>query len=459
LKAPSKKTKETFEMRLRHVEKLVERGRVRLTGKVQIADSEELDVWFEYADEFADFICESGDAFVPALLIASMYRAEKLDIEVPISYRLFSNIARLQDIYAQFHPEKLTKIQFTAARYEELAWSSNIYVGAFFSLGVDSFYTLHKDMAGRLADSPPISHLIYMTGLELPLRRYNQNQEDAVKSTVSLVAKEAKKNCIFGSTNVRDALLNFGWGLYCYGAGLASVALSLSERLGHVLINSTHPYTYVIPWGSSPMFDHLWSSEKVNIVHIGSEVGRAEKIYYSLSNDALAMKYLRTCVDNEGGVGNCGCCYKCTRTMTSLYIAGKLGRVPVFPSRLDWRALKKDFVTRNDLGYAEENLKLAKEHSKDKRLTRLLERQIEDAKAEEFFRGKTFVKALVLAMSWYLFTAPKQRVIRFLRNVLRRMEGKSEFWARVVAFLRKRRRKYGPRNAPTREVDDATLRP
>ncbi|MGH3147882.1 MAG: hypothetical protein ACRDTR_18995, partial [Rubrobacter sp.] len=101
-----------------------------------------------------------------------------------------------------------------------------------------------------------------------------------------------------------------------------------------VLIAAGLSYAELVPRGTHPMLDPLWSTELTTIVHDGCEMTRVEKVAY-ISEHETAMKWLRVCFRNPDGAYNCGRCKKCLYTMIALRIAGALERCETLPSDLD----------------------------------------------------------------------------------------------------------------------------
>ncbi|NEO34139.1 MAG: hypothetical protein F6K36_27785 [Symploca sp. SIO3C6] len=382
-------------MKLVHVEKRISNEKVRLVGIVQMDNlGQEIELYFEYPQRFADFVIESADAFVPALLLPAMERGENLEIQPPISEKLWLNLRLIQDIIYQWHPETFKKVQVFAEKPSKYEPHSSNKVGAFFSLGVDSFYTLHKHVNSISPNLPHISHLIHMKGIEFPLSYYRDNQEQEVINRIKDVAEEIGIDVIFGETNIRTHF-PLKWGLHYHGAGLASVALSLSGGLKSVLIPSTDSYKTIFHWGSSPLLDHWWSTETTNIFHDGSEVERVEKTAKFLDKDPLARKYLRVCLKNYGSETNCGKCTKCVRTMLPLYVSGKLNLFPTFPDQLpkNWDKILH-INDEHDLSHAEAILELAKECDADPQLLTSLSSKIEYARYAIFFEQQNLLAAI-----------------------------------------------------------------
>ena len=418
-------------MKLVQVKKVISNDRIRLTGiALTGSKNEEIELYFEYPERFASFVNESGDIFVPALLIPSMFQGEDLIIDMPVSKKLFRNLNTIQDIFQDWYPHKMQKIKIVAAEQKDYERKPGNNVGAFFSLGVDSFFTLYKDMNDMIPNVSPITHLIYMKGFELPLSVYKDGQEHEVISRISEVAENTQKDVIVGETNIRD-LFSLPWGPYYYGAGLASCAHSLSSGMKHVMISSALSYKRMAAWGSSPLMDHLWSTEKTTIIHVGAETPRSEKVGCFLSKDPLAMKYLRVCFRNEGGADqNCGKCYKCLRTMAALHITEDLEKAETFPHEYS----EKDVIAianSNDLGYTEETLDLARKFNAEPKLIRAISRRINDAEAEKLFCDMPFFDFLKLLFVWCFIKKP----VIGLHKLSSFLKGKSQLYAKFTRFI------------------------
>ncbi|MFZ0529715.1 MAG: hypothetical protein WAL91_04160, partial [Propionicimonas sp.] len=198
-------------------------------------------------------------------------------------------------------------------------------IGAFFSGGVDSWYTVIRH--------PEITHLIYVEGFDVPLA--DMRLRERTRSHIRRVATELGKPLIEVETNLRDLLDRYTlWAQESHGAALACVAIGLAPHFDRVLIPSTYPTTALRPWGSHPDLDVLWSTSGLRLVHDGVEAGRAAKVA-ALKDHQLALDHLRVCWVNTDSAYNCGRCEKCLRTMTNLYANGLLERCVTLPHRID----------------------------------------------------------------------------------------------------------------------------
>ena len=256
-----------------------------------------------------------------------------------------------------------SEIQTTAGLVESSASAKR--AATCFSGGVDSLYTLLK-YRGRTAALPsPLTHVLFMRGLEKPLW-FMQGVAEA-EALVQKTAAAVGVQCILGESNLRDYFDTDWLNLYC-GSGLAAAALSLGGGLGHVCIPSSYSYRDPVPIGSTPLVDERSSTERVRIVHDGADLPRADKLWHILEwNPDLVLQTLRVCVMNFGGAYNCCECRKCVRTMIPLRALGMLDRAVTFPNKST--AHWAEVVRWESLPFLEENLAFVRAHNGDPALT------------------------------------------------------------------------------------------
>ena len=272
-----------------------------------------------------------GEVGLAAALLCAMRRAEPLCVSDPIAPRLARSVATIQQIFHNWN-NNFSVVPLEAPMEKAAVLSATRGTACFFSGGVDSFYTAlkHRDR---------IDALIFVHGFDVRLA------DTALRATVAKGLRRAAallgKPLLEVETNVRELLDPYAdWGDYAHGAALASVALLLAARFKTVLIPSTYPYRWLLPNGSHPMLDPLWSTEGVEIAHDGCELGRTGKLAAIMGTEAV-QKTLRVCWRNTGGAYNCGQCEKCLRTMAQLRAIGRSEHCESFPRRLDLRALSR----------------------------------------------------------------------------------------------------------------------
>jgi hypothetical protein len=205
-------------------------------------------------------------------------------------------------------------------------------VGLFFSLGVDSFYSLLKDDRDHPGDDKTIDDLLFVRGLDIAV---DDPKVDGLFRTSVLNAKRVAdlfhKVLLVASTNLRHFTNRFvSWGKTCHGAALASIALALGGGFTEVRIASTYDWDHLVPWGSHPRLDPLWSNGKVLLSHDGCEATRLDKTRL-VSQQSIARETLRVCYENPDSLYNCGRCQKCLLTMVELQRCGALERCHTFP--------------------------------------------------------------------------------------------------------------------------------
>jgi hypothetical protein len=130
-----------------------------------------------------------------------------------------------------------------------------------------------------------------------------------------------------------------------HGSALASVAHLLSDQFDRICIPATHTYGDVIPWGSHPLLDPLWSSDQLDILYDGAEANRFQKCEV-IAQYPKALDTLRVCWKNPGGDYNCGHCEKCTRTMLMLKAHGVLEKSKAFPTTLTSSKVARTWIRK-----------------------------------------------------------------------------------------------------------------
>jgi hypothetical protein len=275
----------------------------------------------------------SSDAFLTASLYPAMLTGGDLTIDGSVSAKLLGSTDTIQDIVKSWFPE-YKSISIHAARSNHDGASEQRRVGAFFSGGIDSYYTFlrHQD---------EISTLIFIHGFDIQLDRHAFRHR--MSQSVREVASSFGKELIEVETNLPEILEKISSrfipvGGDAFGTVLASIAHLLSPRLEKVYISSGYPYSELHPWGSHLLLDPLWSSEDVKIVHDGCEATRVMKAEL-VAESEIALDNLRVCFFKpEKGI-NCERCEKCLRSMAILRAVGALDRCKSFRKKLDLEAL------------------------------------------------------------------------------------------------------------------------
>lgn len=354
---------------------------VRLVGLVERGSpAEEIEVYFEFPARYRDFVALSADPFAIAMLVPALRRAESLEILPPVSPRLHFELPRVRDIWRAWYPS-LPRIDIRTSARAESAPLRAQRAASFFSGGVDSFYTLLK-YHGPETLPAPLTHLIYMRGIETKLER--SVGVEASQRRAQDVAASLGLECIVGETNIRTQF-RAHWERYYFGSGLAATAQALAGGLGYVCIPSSYSYNHQVPHGSTALVDERYSTELLQIVHDGAELSRPEKVARMVAWDReTVLGSLRVCMENAGGAFNCGRCYKCVRTAVALKVLGAWQDARTFPdkSTAHWERV----AAADHLFFTEENLAFAREHGADSDVMEALERVVRRARRRQAVR-------------------------------------------------------------------------
>lgn len=222
------------------------------------------------------------------------------------------------------------------------------------------------DRAPRGPDLYRLNRMLLEDALPLEIAR----RDDAIyRTAVERNARFARDN---GKAFIPVATNHYAFG-YRYnlsrnltqGGALGIVALLLG--FPRAFVPGSYAYDQLIPLGSHPLTDPLYSSGSVRIVHDGGESRRIDKIA-RIARDPSGLDNLRVCFDDMNR--NCGRCAKCLRTMIPLRLLGApAGPFPPLPPPEQIRKM----VVLNDVEeiFFRENLEAAG-NSADRDLVRAL---------------------------------------------------------------------------------------
>ena len=128
------------------------------------------------------------------------------------------------------------------------------------------------------------------------------------------------------------------WGYY-FGAVLAAIGLCLSGSLSTVLIGSGYSYDDLVPQGSHPLLDPLWSTGALRIVHDGAETTRMRKVEV-IARETAALRMLRVCGEQPESEMNCGRKVPANDGCSSVARPAR-SKLPTFPHRIDLKHIRR----------------------------------------------------------------------------------------------------------------------
>jgi len=323
-------------MRIQHWE-ITDRQDVREVS----ADIDDFRLWYRLPRSFA--VSGSADPFLAAALLPAMAKGERLEVDpsLSVSPRLLKNLALFQDIHHSWNPElKIVPIDAVTEPARALREGAM----SFFSGGVDSMFTFLKRRE-------ELTHVVYIQGFDF--RVDDASFRTALDRNTSFV-RNFGKTVIPVGTNANA----FGYHhnlsiLLTQGSALASIALLIG--LPRAYVSSAYSYSQLVPLGSHPLTDPLWSTEGVEIIHEGAEVRRVDKVV-QIARTPSALANLLVCAHEV--VHNCGRCEKCLRTMVPLRLIGV--STPAFPPLPPLREIKKIRIANEiEMIFFQENYDLA----------------------------------------------------------------------------------------------------
>jgi hypothetical protein len=315
-----------------------DRARVRLVARVGYASvsAPPEAYWYEVPAELAGDLSRDGNPWLAALLPLAASLGEPLEWELPVDRPLFDGAREVLRVWRSWYGETAV-VPLRGPVAESPLFPPPRRTCAFFSGGVDSFFTAldHGDGDGR-EERGPIDEFLFVGGLDLRLDAAEGTER--ARRSVAEVAAALGRPLVYVRTNLRERETQWDksvdWGRCGHGPALASVPLALSSRYGQALIPASNMYPHLVPWGSHPLTDKLFSSWTLRVRDDGAAHDRADKVR-AIAGSELARRHLRVCFKSADG-RNCGQCQKCLLTMMMLETAVGLSACPTFSGPLDF---------------------------------------------------------------------------------------------------------------------------
>lgn len=360
-------------------------GDAQIRYYVQVNDNgSEKELSFVADREFAQyFVVERSDAFVIALLYYAMFNGLDIEWETPCSERLIYQISTYYIPVIAQNYEFMHEISLEGPQTSELLECEKA-VGTGISCGVDSLYTIHKYLNVR-SDRLRLTHIMLTDWFvqnfsEESQRDYEVNNIAYVKPVVEkmglrfiFVHLDVDKYFSIGSylepyVDKQRGLIRDG-GLYTLK--YCSIALALGKLFSIYYFSSGYtPADFTFHKDDFSYHDILTlpliSTESLCFYSAGMEANRIDKIA-AISEWEIAQDYLEVCVWKGDRFENCGLCPKCKRTMSELYV---LGRLDLFSKRFPVEIFKKHLSRNLAFVFALEGTfgKAVRERAKEKNI-------------------------------------------------------------------------------------------
>lgn len=309
-------------------------GRLTVSAAIERPDGSQRDLWYRVPADLKPAITHRADPFVVGVLFDVMHDGGRLIVHGDVSPSLLRNIEEFQSAWNKWRPELYRKVEIVADRACEAPPAETTAAVSTFSCGVDSCFTAwrhHAQLAGPQQCDLRAGLVVH--GFDIPLNR--QDDYDAVASKAEKMLATIDMDCIRMETNFREFR---GHWEDTHGAALASCLMLLQQGYRRGLIASSYAYSYlVIPYGSNPMTDGLFSSDAFPILHDGAGFARLEKTRAIAQWPAVA-KYVRVCWKGPHYDRNCCKCQKCVSVMFHFRLIG-MPHVECFPDDITDRQI------------------------------------------------------------------------------------------------------------------------
>ncbi|PZF76147.1 hypothetical protein DK847_13125 [Aestuariivirga litoralis] len=306
-------------MELRFSQEVSGRGTVRTVTLFHGDGTAAKDIFFEIAD--TDLAVPAVlDGFVLGVIFYAMEKGEALHVRGAVSHELLANLREYQEAWTLWRPQRYRRIAITADTVVHLDGVRPRKALAAFSGGVDSIFTMLRHCRqNRALDGQPLDDtLVLVHGFDVPLSAVDGFAR--LTERLTPLARQLGLDIRVVRTNLRQALPQ-DWE-DSVAAQLACCLHNFSHDHSDALVGSSEPYdALVIPWGSSPITDHLLSGSQMRIIHDGAGYSRTEKVAL-IARHPTAVTSLKVCWEGPDPGQNCGTCEKCIRTRLNFMALG-----------------------------------------------------------------------------------------------------------------------------------------
>jgi hypothetical protein len=272
------------------------------------------------------------DGFVLGILLHAMGNGAPLSVHGAMSRSALCNYETLQSCWALWRPQRYKRIDIRPERIVDLErlTPGRPAISAF-SGGADSTFTLlrHK-MRVHGTGCYNLGAALMVHGFDVSLDNVDHFEKLAQSRKPFLNELGVELRVV--RTNIKELNLQI-WD-DAHGAMLASCLHQFAGEFDFGLIAGGDPYdALLLPWGSSPVTDHLYSGDGLTVVHDGAGFPKVEKIAL-ISQFPTAMQGLHVCYEGAEQYRNCGHCSKCVNTRLAFMAVGQMSP-PCFEGPLD----------------------------------------------------------------------------------------------------------------------------
>jgi hypothetical protein len=194
-----------------------------------------------------------------------------------------------------------------------------------FSGGIDSLYTLWAHQSeNQPLEEYRVTHCIFLNGFDISL--LYPHDFEAAQAKFERMAELLNIDLVTCRSNLHSFTEGRSPWLMAYISPLLAPIFGVSRLFNKLLVASPFHYNDLMPTGVTPVTDHLFSTESLQVIHHGADKVKPYKLE-AIADWKPAQQNMRVCVDQEKrlGVQNCGECFKCLRTRVNLKMVGVSG--------------------------------------------------------------------------------------------------------------------------------------
>jgi hypothetical protein len=316
---------------------------VRTAGEIAWGQGNAFQLWVDVPEAYAESLSDTGNPWLLAMLPMAASLGEDIELTLPVDALLLENVKGVLAIWREWYPELHdVRIQCPVLSYQA---PQAMRTAAFFSGGIDSYFTLARRLPGNDLGIPlvgKVDDLLTVWGFDVGV--YDEAQFRPLADMLATSAQQLGLRHIILRTNLRAAEKSIPfkdmWRRLSHGAGLAFIGLTLERAYMDVTVGSSYTYGNLFPWGSHPLQDVLFSTSRLQFVHDGASFTRVEKTDV-VARFPVAQSALHVCFAQ--GESNCSCCDKCYRTMMTFDL---LGHREHTCELFDWSAYRVEAIRK-----------------------------------------------------------------------------------------------------------------
>lgn len=268
----------------------------------------------------------SGRPWLLAFLPAAMRLGDPLVVDGPIDQGTLDNLMEWQEAQLVWHPRKYSVVPIRGdieRRPQQLKRGTGAITA--FSGGVDSAFTLFRHATAN--ESSPFRSTDLSAGLMVhgfDIKKSNETEFRTAYGRSERMLRAYGVTPYWLRTDLRKVgrAMHYSWARKSHGISLAAVLACYEQFFSHSIIPSSYPYDHqILPWGSTPMTDHLLGSATRPVWHDGASHDKLAKVS-AFAHEAPIAADLRVCFLGKQQDRNCGTCFKCLTTQACFWVNG-----------------------------------------------------------------------------------------------------------------------------------------